>query len=190
MAAAKRCQPAAPRHDASMLRRLTALCACSVVRNLGAGHAVVLVRAAALLAARGQRARAVRNARAACSMARHAHSRRILRSLACVRPRQRETRVFCKTAGGGAPGAGATILRERSFREETFDGLRARCAVLFRCLSLLTSLDFRRWYLRCRGAPATVAQFPDAETASQVLLAAGGPVVVTYERLDIPAATM
>lgn len=40
----------------------------------------------------------------------------------------------------------------------------------------------------CSGAPATVAQYRDAESASQVLLAAGGPVAVTYERLDIPAA--
>jgi hypothetical protein len=38
------------------------------------------------------------------------------------------------------------------------------------------------------GAPASIAQYPDAETASQVLLAAGGPVSVTYERLDIAAA--
>ncbi len=35
------------------------------------------------------------------------------------------------------------------------------------------------------GAPASIAHYPDAETASQVLLAAGGPVSVTYERLDI-----
>ena len=38
------------------------------------------------------------------------------------------------------------------------------------------------------GAPATLAQYRDVESASQVLLAAGGPVTVTYERLDIPAA--
>ncbi len=76
--------------------------------------------------------------------------------------RLRETRVFCKT--GGPPGTGASVLRERTVREETFAGLRER------------------------GAPATVAQLRDAEAASQLLLAAGGPVDVTYERLDIPAA--
>ena len=37
--------------------------------------------------------------------------------------RLRETRVFCKTS----PTGGATVLRERSIREETFEGLRARC---------------------------------------------------------------
>jgi len=71
--------------------------------------------------------------------------------------RLRETRCFCRTAGDAT--AGNVVLRERSSREETFAGLRER------------------------GAPATVAQYPDAETASQVLLAAGGPVAVTYERL-------
>ncbi len=40
--------------------------------------------------------------------------------------------------------------------------------------------------VRRSGAPATLAQYPDVETASQVLLAAGGPVTVTYERLDLP----
>ena len=77
------------------------------------------------------------------------------------RPRLRETRIFCNTADAAAQAGGATLLRERAFREETFEGLRER------------------------GAPATVAQYPDAETASQVLLAAGGPVKVSYERLDI-----
>jgi hypothetical protein len=41
------------------------------------------------------------------------------------RCRLRETRVFCKTATSGA--GGATLLRERSIREETFEALRARC---------------------------------------------------------------
>lgn len=75
--------------------------------------------------------------------------------------RLRETRVFCafKDGGRGPP----VVLRERQAREETFKELRAR------------------------GAPAGVAQYPDAETSSQVLLAAGGPVTVTYDRLVVPA---
>jgi type 2A phosphatase activator TIP41 len=105
--------------------------------------------------------------------------------------RLRETRVFCKTAPGGA--GGATLLRERSLREETFEALRERCEranryVLGCCCARVHSSD--TCFLAagfCSGAPATVAQYPDAETASQVLLAAGGPVAVTYERLDIPA---
>ena len=64
----------------------------------------------------------------------------------------------------GAAGAAPVLLRERSLREETFEQLRAR------------------------GAPFRLAQYPDAETASQVLLAAGGPVTVTYDRLTFPAA--
>jgi hypothetical protein len=73
----------------------------------------------------------------------------------------RETRIFCSTADTPALAGGASLLRERAFREETFTALRER------------------------GAPAGVAQYPDAETASQVLLAAGGPVTMSYERLDI-----
>jgi hypothetical protein len=73
----------------------------------------------------------------------------------------RETRIFCSTVDAAARAGGASLLRERAFREETFEGLRAR------------------------GAPAGVAQYPDAETASQVLLAAGGPVTMSYERLHI-----
>jgi hypothetical protein len=93
----------------------------------------------------------------------------------------RETRIFCKT-GSAASGGGATVLRERSVREETFDELRLRCASCFRTFC---SARCCAEAVRCRGAPATIAQYPDAETASQVLLAAGGPVTVAYERLDI-----
>ena len=84
--------------------------------------------------------------------------------------RLRETRLFCcftstpadDAAGGARGGSGATVLRERSYRDETFEALRER------------------------GAPCGVAQYPDAETASQVLAAAGGPTSVRYDRLDLP----
>lgn len=77
------------------------------------------------------------------------------------------------------------MLRERSLREETFEGLRERCAQSL-ATPCATCMELTR--PGCSGAPATVAQYRDAESASQVLLAAGGPVAVTYERLDIPAA--
>ena len=89
--------------------------------------------------------------------------------------------MFCKTS----PTGGATVLRERSIREETFEGLRARCVLInpARCgTATALTLPGRS------GAPATLAQYRDVESASQVLLAAGGPVTVTYERLDIPGA--
>ena len=97
------------------------------------------------------------------------------------RCRLREPRVFCKTT----PTGGATVLRERSIREETFEGLRARCVhARPACCAVVTALTPPGR----SGAPATLAQYRDGESASQVLLAAGGPVTVTYERLDIPAA--
>ena len=89
--------------------------------------------------------------------------------------------MFCKTS----PTGGATVLRERSVREETFEGLRARC--VHARAARRTPPAALTWPGRS-GAPATLAQYRDAESASQVLLAAGGPVTVTYERLDIPAA--
>jgi len=138
-----------------------------VADRQGPRHARLLVRAVALLAACGRSAGQARTV-ALSSSNPPAHSSR----------RLRETRVFCATADAASKAGGATVLRERSVREETFDGLRARCATM--ATPLLRAAD-----ACCRGAPATVAQYPDAETASQVLLAAGGPVTVTYERLDV-----
>lgn len=79
------------------------------------------------------------------------------------------------------------MLRERSIREETFDGLRQRCAHARACAARCAASTALTQRGRS-GAPATVAQYRDGESASQVLLAAGGAVAVTYERLDIPAA--
>ena len=98
--------------------------------------------------------------------------------------RLRETRVFCATTDAVARAGGASVLRERSFRDETFDGMRARCATLSRHPLKQLSEKLRVCRHPCRGAPCTLAQFPDGETASQVLLAAGGPVTVSYDRLD------
>lgn len=42
--------------------------------------------------------------------------------------RLRETRVFCATADAAASKGGATVMRECSVRDETFDGLKLRCA--------------------------------------------------------------
>ena len=52
-------------------------------------------------------------------------------------------------------------MRETSRREETFEGLRAR------------------------GAPSEPGQYPDANEAASVLLAAGGPVDVAYHSLKL-----
>jgi hypothetical protein len=56
---------------------------------------------------------------------------------------------------------GDAALRETSRREETFEGLRAR------------------------GAPSEPGQYPDANEAASVLLAAGGPVDVAYHSLKL-----
>jgi type 2A phosphatase activator TIP41 len=53
------------------------------------------------------------------------------------------------------------VVRETSRREETFEGLRAR------------------------GAPSEPGQYPDANEAASVLLAAGGPVDVAYHSLKL-----
>ena len=117
----------------------------------GSRNALLLVCPSPLLAPRGRRRAAVRPN---CSSLSKEWRDFAIRRL-------RETRIFCSTSDAAARAGGASLLRERSFREETFEGLRAR------------------------GAPASLAQYPDAETASQVLLAAGGPVTVAYDRLDI-----
>ena len=100
--------------------------------------------------------------------------------------RLRETRLFCRmtppptlppglseekraalaaslaanaTASGAA--AGVVVVRESARREETFQALAAR------------------------GAPHLPAQYPDADEAAAVLLAAGGPVDVAYHALKL-----
>ncbi len=94
-------------------------------RCAGSRDAVVLVRAAALLAARGQRAAAVRHAPLSCNLPAAGRPMRPHPGLVPAGRRLRETRIFCKTAPGGA--GGATLLRERSLREETFEALKERC---------------------------------------------------------------
>ena len=73
--------------------------------------------------------------------------------------RLRETRFYCPLKRGAPP----VIVRETTWREETFEGLKER------------------------GAPASPLQYPDADQAASVLLAAGGPVTMTYEQLELGA---
>jgi type 2A phosphatase activator TIP41 len=53
------------------------------------------------------------------------------------------------------------VVRESARREETFEGLRMR------------------------GAPSEPGQYPDADEAASVLLAAGGPVEMEYHALTV-----
>jgi type 2A phosphatase activator TIP41 len=69
-----------------------------------------------------------------------------------------ETRVFCDVRdASGAP----RVLRETQFREETWEQLRAR------------------------GAPSAPSQYPDPDQAASVLLAAGGPVDIRHDELEL-----
>lgn len=72
-----------------------------------------------------------------------------------VRVRLRETRFFCPIDGSKTP----TIIRESARRDESFEELRNR------------------------GAPGDASQYPDADEAASVLLAAGGPVDMEYHEL-------
>ncbi len=76
--------------------------------------------------------------------------------------RLRETRFFCDTTERDKSGA-VVVVRETQHREETWDALRAR------------------------GAPCEPRQFPDPDQAAGVLLAAGGPVDITYHELVLRA---
>ena len=73
--------------------------------------------------------------------------------------RLRETRFFHRV--GTPPGEGSVVVRESARREETFEGLRMR------------------------GAPSEPGQYPDADEAASVLLAAGGPVEMEYHALTV-----
>jgi len=73
--------------------------------------------------------------------------------------RLRETRFFHRL--GTPPGEGSVVVRESARREETFEGLRMR------------------------GAPSEPGQYPDADEAASVLLAAGGPVEMEYHALTV-----
>ena len=79
--------------------------------------------------------------------------------------RLRETRLFHKMVGAegaaGAAGTAVVVVRESARREETFEGLRAR------------------------GAPCEPGQYPNAEEAASVLLAAGGPVAMEHHALTL-----
>lgn len=77
--------------------------------------------------------------------------------------RLRETRFFCDVTDTDASGA-PRVVRETQHREETWESLRAR------------------------GAPCEPKQFPDADQAASVLLAAGGPVDVVFHELAFPPA--
>jgi len=69
-----------------------------------------------------------------------------------------ETRVFCDVRDAScAP----RVLRETQFREETWEQLRAR------------------------GAPSAPSQYPDPDQAASVLLAAGGPVDIRHDELEL-----
>ena len=74
--------------------------------------------------------------------------------------RLRETRFFCDVTESERTGA-VVVVRETQRREETWDALRAR------------------------GAPCDPTQFPDADQAASVLLAAGGPVDIVTHALTI-----
>ena len=71
-----------------------------------------------------------------------------------------ETRFFCDFTEVDRTGA-VVVVRETQRREETWDALRAR------------------------GAPCDPTQFPDADQAASVLLAAGGPVDIVTHALTI-----
>ncbi len=76
--------------------------------------------------------------------------------------RLRETRFFHRIAAGGSGrDSPCVVVRESARREETFEGLRTR------------------------GAPSEPGQYPDADEAASVLLAAGGPVEMEYHALTV-----
>jgi type 2A phosphatase activator TIP41 len=78
-----------------------------------------------------------------------------------VRVRLRETRFFCPMASSAAAAAAKpTVIRESARRDESFEELRAR------------------------GAPGDASQYPDADEAAAVLLAAGGPVEMAYHEIE------
>jgi len=82
-----------------------------------------------------------------------------------VRVRLRETRFFCPAGEKGRAETGASrtnlpvIIRESARRDESFEALRSR------------------------GAPSDAGQYPDADEAASVLLAAGGPVEMAYHEV-------
>ena len=77
-----------------------------------------------------------------------------------VRVRLRETRFFCPFANASTETAKPTVVRESARRDESFEELRAR------------------------GAPGDASQYPDADEAAAVLLAAGGPVEMAYHEIE------
>ena len=76
-----------------------------------------------------------------------------------VRVRLRETRFFCPMTLEAAKKK-PIVIRESARRDESFEELRAR------------------------GAPGDASQYPDADEAAAVLLAAGGPVEMAYHEIE------
>jgi type 2A phosphatase activator TIP41 len=64
-------------------------------------------------------------------------------------------------SSAAAAAAKPTVIRESARRDESFEELRAR------------------------GAPGDASQYPDADEAAAVLLAAGGPVEMAYHEIEI-----
>lgn len=73
-------------------------------------------------------------------------------------PEEKRAALAASLAANQAP---VVVVRESARREETFEGLRSR------------------------GAPCEAAQYPDADEAASVLLAAGGPVEMAYHALKL-----
>ena len=100
-----------------------------------------------------------------------------------------------------ANAAPTVVVRESARREETFRALKAGLYIRSLKGALISSTleprsDFLvskfafKWvnsyrYIKERGAPHLPAQYPDADEAASVLLAAGGPVDVAYHALKL-----